>query len=65
MLGYGVAGVIGLVVVVGIVVADRLRRRQAASGGDAHIDQTSGSTNGVQPDERSRDRRRRRSRSPT
>jgi hypothetical protein len=49
---YGVAGLIGLIVVAGIVVAI------ASSGGgggsaEAHIDQASGSTNGIEPDERS------------
>jgi Protein of unknown function (DUF3105) len=48
---YGVAGIIGLAVLVGIVAAI------ASSGGDggsgaAHINQGSGSTNGVEPDER-------------
>jgi Protein of unknown function (DUF3105) len=49
---YGVAAVIGLVVVVGIVAAI------ASSGGgdggsEAHINQASGSTNGIAPDDRS------------
>jgi hypothetical protein len=49
--GYAVAGVVVLAVVVGIVIA-------ASSGGGgesglSHIDQESGSTNGVQPDDRS------------
>jgi hypothetical protein len=48
---YGVAGLIGLLVVAGIVAVI------ASSGGDggggaAHINQGSGSTNGVKPDER-------------
>jgi Protein of unknown function (DUF3105) len=51
MIGYGLAGVVGLIVVVGIVVAI-----VSASGkndsGSAHINQGSGSTNGIQPDER-------------
>ncbi len=51
MLGYGAAGLIGLLVVAGIVVAI------ASSGGgsdegSAHIDNSSGSTNDVQPDNR-------------
>jgi hypothetical protein len=49
---YGVAGLIGLLVVAGIVVA--IASSGGGGGGDeAHIDQASGSTNGVQPDERS------------
>ncbi len=51
MIGYGVAGVIGLVVVVGIV-ALVASGNGGGGGGGAHINQASGSTNGVQPDER-------------
>jgi hypothetical protein len=50
--GYAIAGVIGLVVVVGIVVLVS-SSGSGGSGGGAHINQVSGSTNGVQPDERS------------
>ncbi len=48
---YGGAGLIGLLVVVGVVV---LIASSGASGGsgEAHINQSSGSTNGVAPDER-------------
>ncbi len=52
MLGYGVAGVIGIAVLIGIVVAI-VSAASENGGGNAHIVQTSGSTNGVQPDERS------------
>jgi Protein of unknown function (DUF3105) len=51
MIGYGVAGVIGLVVVIGIVAVIASSTGKG-DGGDAHIVQASGSTNGVQPDER-------------
>ena len=52
MLGYGAAGIVGLAVLVGIVVV------VAGSGGGgssdaAHINQSSGSTNGVAVDDRS------------
>jgi Protein of unknown function (DUF3105) len=51
ILGYGVAGIIGLVVVAGIVAAI-----VSSGGGDAgesaHINLESGSTNGVSPDDR-------------
>ena len=52
MLGYGAAGIVGLAVLVGIVVVI------AGSGGGgssdaAHINQSSGSTNGVAVDDRS------------
>lgn len=51
ILGYGVAGVIGLVVVVGIVVA--LISSGGGDGGEAaHINVESGSTNGISPDDR-------------
>ncbi len=49
LVAYAVAGVIGLAVVVGIVSAI------SSSGGDsasAHLNQASGATNGVDPDER-------------
>ena len=48
---YGIAGVIGLAVVVGIVAA--IASSGGGGGGESHINQASGSTNGVQPDERS------------
>jgi hypothetical protein len=48
---YGAAGIIGLLVVAGIV---SLIASSGGSGdGEAHINQASGSTNGVKPDERS------------
>lgn len=52
MIGYALAGLVGLVVVIGIVVL------VTSSGGDSggglsHIDQNSGSTNGIAPDDRS------------
>ncbi len=52
MVGYGVAGVIGLVVLVGIAVAvtSSLGKND---GGEAHIDVGTGSTLGIQPDKRS------------
>jgi hypothetical protein len=53
MLGYGIAGVIALVVIVAIVIAVTSSSGGGGGGGDAHIDLKSGSTNGVQPDERS------------
>jgi hypothetical protein len=51
MLGYGAAGLIGLLVIAGIIIA------VASSGGgsdegSSHIDAASGSTNGLQPDNR-------------
>jgi len=51
MIGYGVAGVIGLAVLVGII-AVIVSAANKNDGGEAHIVQGSGSTNGVQPDER-------------
>jgi Protein of unknown function (DUF3105) len=48
---YGIAGVIGLAVVVGIVAAIA-SSGGGGGGGEAHINQASGSTNGVKPDER-------------
>lgn len=47
--GYSVAGVIGLAVIVGIVIAVASSVGKN-DGGKAHIDQASGSTNGIQPD---------------
>jgi Protein of unknown function (DUF3105) len=49
---YGGAGLVGLLVVVGIVAAVA-SSGGGGSGGEAHINQASGSTNGVEPDERS------------
>jgi hypothetical protein len=52
MIGYGLAGLVGILVLVGIVMVIA----SAASkndGGNAHINQQSGSTNGIQPDTRS------------
>ena len=51
ILGYGVAGVIGLVVVAGIVVV--IASSGGGGGGEAaHINVESGSTNGISPDDR-------------
>jgi hypothetical protein len=47
---YGVAGLIGLVVVAGIVAL--VAGSSGGASGEAHINQASGSTNGVKPDER-------------
>jgi hypothetical protein len=52
LVGYAIAAALGLIVVVGIVVLVA-SSGGGGSGGGAHINQTSGSTNGVQPDERS------------
>ena len=52
MVGYGVAGVIGLAVIIGIVVAVVSAANKNDSG-KSHIVQSTGSTNGVQPDQRS------------
>jgi hypothetical protein len=52
MIGYGAAGVIGIIVVIGIV-AVIVSAANKNDSGNAHIDQQSGSTNGVQPDTRS------------
>lgn len=51
MIGYGLAGLFGLAVVIGIVVAIASSTGGSDSS-DAHISQASGSTNGVQPDDR-------------
>lgn len=47
---YGVAALIGLLVVAGIVAV--VASSGGSGGGEAHINQASGSTNGVEPDER-------------
>jgi hypothetical protein len=52
MIGYGAAGVIGIVVLIGIV-AVIVSAANKNDNGNSHIDQQSGSTNGVQPDTRS------------
>jgi hypothetical protein len=50
MLGYGVAGIIGILVLIGIFVV--VTSGGGGASGAAHINVQSGSTNGVQPDER-------------
>jgi len=52
MVGYGVAGVIGLLVLAGIAVAVTSSVGKN-DGGEAHIDVGTGETNGIQPDKRS------------
>lgn len=52
MIGYGAAGIVGIVVLIGIV-AVIVSASNKNDSGNAHIDQQSGSTNGVQPDTRS------------
>jgi len=52
MLGYGAAGIVGLAVVIGLVVVI-VSAASKNDGGEAHIDQGTGSTNGVQPEKRS------------
>lgn len=53
LIGYGVAGVIGLIVIVAIiVVVASSGGGDEAGGGLSHIDTASGSTNGIQPDDR-------------
>src|SRR5262245_27715045 len=52
MIGYGVAGIVGILVLVGIV-AVIVSAANKNDSGESHIDQQSGSTNGVQPDTRS------------
>ena len=49
--GYGAAGLVGLAVLVGIVLVI-VSATSKNDSGEAHIDQRSGSTNGIQPDER-------------
>ncbi len=51
MLGYGLAGVIGAIVLIGIVVAI-VSSLGSNDGGKAHINLASGSTNGIEPDQR-------------
>lgn len=51
MIGYGVAGIVGLAVLVGIV-AVIISAANKNDSGEAHIDQATGSTNGIQPDKR-------------
>jgi hypothetical protein len=51
MVGYGVAGVVGLAVVIGIVVVIVSAAGKNDSG-ESHIVQATGSTNGVQPETR-------------
>ena len=52
MIGYGVAGLVGIAVLVGIVVVI-VSAASKNDSGNAHINQQSGSTNGIQPDTRS------------
>jgi hypothetical protein len=52
MIGYTVAGIIGLVVIAGIVAAIVSSGGSSGGGEAAHIDVESGSTNGIQPDDR-------------
>jgi hypothetical protein len=49
MVGYGAAGAVGLVVLVGVVIAVA-SSVGTNDGGKAHINQASGSTNGFKPD---------------
>lgn len=51
MIGYGVAGLIGVAVLAGII-AIVVSAANKNDSGEAHIDPGSGSTNGVQPDTR-------------
>jgi Protein of unknown function (DUF3105) len=51
MVGYGVAGVVGIAVLIGIV-AVIVSAANKNDGGNSHINQQSGSTNGIQPDKR-------------
>jgi hypothetical protein len=51
MIGYGIAGAIGLAVVIAIVVLI-VSAASKNDSGEAHIVQATGSTNGIQPDER-------------
>lgn len=52
MIGYGVAGLVGLAVIAGIV-AIVVSATNKNDSGEAHLVQATGSTNGIQPDERS------------
>lgn len=52
MIGYGVAGLVGIAVLVGIVMVI-VSSANKNDGGEAHINQQTGSTNGIQPDTRS------------
>jgi hypothetical protein len=52
MIGYGVAGLVGLAVLAGIV-AIIVSAASKNDSGEAHIVQATGSTNGIQPEERS------------
>jgi hypothetical protein len=52
MIGYGLAGLVGLAVLAGII-AVVVGAANKNDGGNAHISQQSGSTNGIQPDTRS------------
>jgi hypothetical protein len=51
MIGYGVAGAVGLAVLIGVVVLI-VSASSKNDSGNAHIVQGTGSTNGIQPDER-------------
>ncbi len=51
MVGYGLAGIVGLAVLAGIV-AIIVSASNKNDGGKAHIVQSTGSTNGIQPDTR-------------
>jgi len=52
LLAYGAAGVIGLIVVAGIVALIVGSGGNDSGGGKSHLNLQSGSTNGVQPDDR-------------
>jgi hypothetical protein len=52
MIGYGIAGAVGLIVIVAIVIVATSGGGGESATGSAHIDTRSGSTNGVQPDNR-------------
>src|SRR3954467_15721059 len=52
MIGYGVAGLVGLAVLIGIVLVI-VSAASKNDSGEAHIVQSTGSTNGVQPEKRS------------
>lgn len=51
MIGYGVAGLVGVLVLIGIISVI-VSAANENDGGNAHINQQTGSTNGVQPDTR-------------